>query len=126
MSSMPTDVVNGSERQTIYETAAFRVTSAVFPPLLMLPSHFHERACLSVVLRGGIEKGFSRSHFTVAQSHVSTMPPGERHRDRFAASGARMLVIEPDPAAGALLGPCDDLMDGIHYLDNPGAGAPPR
>ncbi|MGH9174432.1 MAG: helix-turn-helix transcriptional regulator [Vicinamibacterales bacterium] len=117
---MPTDVVNGSERQTIYETAAFRVTSAVFPPHLLLASHYHERACLSVVLRGGIEKGFVHSRFTVAQSHVSTMPPGARHWDRFSDNGAQMLVIEPDPAAGALLDPSNDLMDGIHYLDNPG------
>ena len=119
-----TPITRGSAGQRVVEVGGFRVTEAVFPSLLHLESHYHERACLAVVLDGGLDKAFPSSAVLLPTSTVVTMPAEERHRDLFTRDGARMLVIEPDhtrPEMAEKLQPCARVLNEVVNLRDEGA-----
>jgi AraC family transcriptional regulator len=119
-----TPITLGSADQRSVEVGGFRVTEAGFPGLLRLESHFHERACLAVVLAGGVDKAFPRRGVILPTSTVVTMPAEERHRDLFTRGGARMLVIEPDHRDLDMrekLQPCAQVLDEVVSLRDEGA-----
>lgn len=121
---MATPITVGSADQHVVDVGGFRVTEAVFPGLLRLESHYHERACLAVVLAGGVDKAFPRMSVLLPSSTVVTMPAEERHRDLFTRGGARMLVVEPnhhDPEMSEKLQPCARVLDEIVNLRDEGA-----
>lgn len=125
---MPDDVQSirrGSNRLESMDVGGIRVTEAIFPPFLELPSHYHERACFAVVLEGAVEKTFPRATYVSPTSSVVTMPPEERHVDRFQADGAHMLVVEPaaNDHVEELLRPCADVLDGINHFRDRGVRA---
>jgi AraC family transcriptional regulator len=119
-----TPITLGSADQRSVEVGGFRVTEADFPGLLRLESHFHERACLAVVLAGGVDKAFPRLGVVLPTATVVTMPAEERHRDLFTSGGARMLVIEPDHRDLGMrekLRPCARVFDEVIALRDEGA-----
>lgn len=94
------------------DVGGFRVTEAVFPGQLFIESHYHARACLTVLLQGSLDKVFSGSTEVVQAGTTLTTPAEERHRDLTARDGARMLYIEPDhanPLMAEVLQPCQAL-----------------
>lgn len=116
---MPNDarsIRTGSTRLADLEVSEFRVLDATFPPLLRLPSHHHERAGVSIILKGAIEKEFGQKTYTSPVASVVTMPPGEAHRARFAQNGGRLLIIEPADYSGELLRPCASVFDRINHF----------
>jgi AraC family transcriptional regulator len=119
-----TPITRGSAGQRVVDVGGFRVTEAFFPSLLHLESHYHERACLAVVLDGGLDKAFPSSTVLLPTSTVVTMPAEERHRDLFTRDGARMLVIEPDhtrPEMAEKLRPCARVLNEVVNLRDEGA-----
>ena len=111
-------IASGSVNLASVEVGGFRVTDAIFPSMLSLPSHYHERACFAVVLEGSLDKAFPRADYHSPTSTTITMPAEERHKDRFQRAGAHMLVLEPDPAAEELVRPCATLLNRIsHFRD---------
>lgn len=123
MSARAQSIQEGSADLRNFPITDFQVTSAIFPPELTLPSHYHERACFALVLEGSVEKLFARGSHTSVAGSVVTMPAEERHVDRFEARGAHMLVVEPDADEGGerlerLLEPCGAVLEQInHYRD---------
>src|SRR5829696_4785942 len=79
-------------------TGGFRVSDMFFPPMLSLGSHYHERACFSVVLECSIDEVFPGNTCSCPQSTIIAKPAGERHTDHFLSAGTRTLAIEPDPS----------------------------
>lgn len=124
MEATSTPITLGSADQRNVDVGGFRVTEASFPSLLRLESHYHERACLAVVMAGGVDKDFPRRGVVLPSSTVVTMPAEERHRDLFTRGGARMLVIEPnhnDPDMREKLRPCARVLGEIVSLRDEGA-----
>jgi AraC family transcriptional regulator len=117
MSNQVAAISNGSIGLVSLDVAGFRVTDAQFPPRLTLPSHYHPRACLAVVLEGSIEKSYRQAAHLAPAASVLTMPPEERHADQFQQGGAHMLVIEPGPATDDLLRPYAHLFACGHRRD---------
>ena len=111
---------NGSTRQASIELGSLRVTDVVFPPWLTLPSHYHPRACFALILEGSVDKTFRTATYPSPPSTLVTMPPEERHVDRFERGGAHLLVIEPVDAADELLLPCAGVLDRIHHYRDAG------
>src|SRR5258708_28813969 len=111
---------NGSTRQASLELGSLRVTDIVFPPWLSLPSHYHPRACFALILEGSVEKTFRAACYPSPPSTLVTMPPEERHADRFERGGAHLLVIEPDVAQGDWLRSCAGGLDRIHHYRDAG------
>jgi AraC-like DNA-binding protein len=122
---MPGDaqsIQKGSTRLKSVDLGGLRVTDALFPALLTLPSHYHECACFAVVLAGCVEKVFPKASYASAMASVVTMPPEERHTDHFGAAGAHMLVVEPGAADGLeeLLYPCAAVLDCVNHFPDRG------
>lgn len=116
-------IMQGSSQINRLEVGGFRVTTAVYPSRLRLPSHYHEAACFAVVLRGAVDKVFPRHAYELPTASVVTMPPQERHCDQFAPVGAHMLVIEPIYVSEDILRPCAPLFDGIYFARDETAAA---
>lgn len=123
MAGIAQSIQEGSDHLRNFPIADFQVTSALFPPQLTLASHYHERACFALVLEGSVEKRFARGNHTTVAGSVVTMPPEERHVDRFENRGAHMLVVEPDADEDGerlqgLLAPCGPVLRQVnHYRD---------
>lgn len=111
-------VRQGSARLHSLDVGGFRITDALFPPSLRLPSHYHQWACFAVVLAGSVDKTFPGKSYASLPSTIVTMPPQERHLDQFEKKGAHMLVVEPTHVSEELLAPCLPLFDQIsHFRD---------
>ena len=109
-------VQQGSVRLHSLDVGGFRITDALFPPSLSLPSHYHEWACFAVVLAGSVYKSFPGKSYPSLSSTIVTMPPQERHLDQFEKKGAHMLVVEPTQVSEELLVPCRPLFDQINHF----------
>src|SRR5260221_2237068 len=120
MAETVTPIRSGSTRQASIELGSLRVTDVVFPPWLSLPSHYHPRACFALILEGSVDKTFRTATYPSPPSTLVTMPPEERHVDRFERGGAHLLVIEPVDAADDLLLPCAGVLDCIHHYRDAG------
>jgi AraC family transcriptional regulator len=101
------------------EAGRFAISDLSFGGGTFLREHAHERACLAFVLAGSVDKRFASSAHLLGVSQAVTMPAGANHSDRFATTGARMLVIEPLSSDEDDLGPCKPLFDRISALSVP-------
>lgn len=109
-------VQQGSAQIFSMDVGGFRVTEALFPPYLKLPSHYHQWSCFAVVLAGAVDKTFTRNAYPSLPSTIITMPPQERHLDQFQNEGAHMLVVEPTQVSEELLAPCHQLFHQINHF----------
>jgi AraC-like DNA-binding protein len=113
-------IAAGSVTLSAVDVGGFRVTDAVFPPMLALASHYHERTCFAVVLEGSLDKAFPRAEYYSPASTTITMPAEERHRDRFERVGAHMLVLEPGPTTEELVRPCASVLNQVNHFRDGG------
>lgn len=108
----------GSPRFSTVEHGAFLVTSAFFPSRLHLAPHTHERTVFAATLSGRWTSRLSRVAHESTPGFFLTEPAGDRHSNDFAGDGARVLIVQPDPAADDLLRPCRSLLTTINHRAN--------
>ena len=90
-------VSSGTSRCASLDAGDFKVSEVTFPPSSSLPWHAHPLGCIAVVLNGAVDKRFARFEAGASTGTLITMPPSERHRDRFGRAGAAIVVVEsPD------------------------------
>jgi AraC family transcriptional regulator len=106
-------VTRGAGGTASVDVDGFRVSDLRFRPLVALGLHSHERACLAVVLDGGVDKRFRGTTMEAGAATVVTMPPAEPHEDRFGRAGARIVVVEPDERAVERLRPFARTLDRV-------------
>lgn len=112
----------GSPRYTSIEVGGLLVTHAIFPPRERLCAHVHDRTCVATTLRGRFASGMrGRSHWS-RPSMVLTEPAGERHDNVFGASGAHVLVVQPDVARCEVFRPFNRFLDSINHFHEPTIG----
>ena len=63
----------------------------------VLPTHWHEHACLVVVLQGTFDERCDVGHRTGEPGMLIVRPEAERHSDSFGGDGGRCLNIELMP-----------------------------
>lgn len=68
---------------------------ARFPPSLRLPSHVHERACLTVLLDGVMAEHIRGRERYCERASVLIKPGLERHEDVFGVEGSSQIILEP-------------------------------
>jgi len=115
------EVTNGSEQKIVSEVVGFRVTNAAFPPLRKLEPHYHERACLAIVLDGGIENVVPCPRRSLRRSRAVMIPPAETHHFSYDGGGTQMLFIEPSGSTsvvGDLIEPYAPLLERVHHFDD--------
>jgi AraC-like DNA-binding protein len=119
--AMLIDVTNGSEQEIVSEVVGFRVTNASFPPLRKLEPHYHERACLAIVLDGGIENVVPGPRRSLGRATAVMIPPAEIHHFNYDGGGTQMLFIEPGASmavAEDLVEPFWPLFDRVYHFDD--------
>lgn len=110
-------VTLGSSRARHRAVPGFDVAQLHFVPGLRLAMHCHERATVAVILRGSFEGLTGSTNHDCQVGTVITEPAGEPHGNRFAAAGADVFVIQPDPNE-ELPEPLARLLSiGGHHLD---------
>jgi len=97
------------------DVARLRVSSVTFGRCY-LPSHYHERACLSVVLDGGFSERFARRAIECRAGGVLAKPAGERHDD--VMFGSRQIIVEPAAELARALPETSSVFDEITYRPN--------
>ena len=88
-------VATGAPWSASIEAGRLRVTCASFEPGYAIPSHFHELACLSVIVEGGFHQAFPGAEYECPPGGVLVKPAGERHVDRWGTVQTRHVIIEP-------------------------------
>lgn len=111
MSQNVVPVTLGSPTFRHVDTGTLWMTEARFPPLAELALHAHARPVLAVILDGSWEEDIGGHRHECLPGSVQVEPAGLAHTNRFHQAGARVLVIEPDPARTELLQPCARFLD---------------
>jgi len=97
-----TAIATGTSRLSTTRVGAFDVSDIEFSAGRRLSWHAHPRACVAVVVDGGVRKRFARACTELTHGGVIVMPPGEPHEDEFGRDGARLIVVEADDGAQAV------------------------
>jgi AraC family transcriptional regulator len=92
-------VTMGSPRFRTLDATGCTVIEAWFPPNAVLPSHTHDRPIFGVMLRGAFDSEIAHRTLPCPPAAVWVEPLGERHANHIGREGARVLVVQPDPAA---------------------------
>ena len=110
----------GSAAAVAIEAGRFRISSTSFGPCV-LPCHYHERACLSVVLSGTFNECFASRSIECGRAGVLAKPAGERHHD--VMHGSRQVIVEPDLEVASSWPIVSKAFDGISYHRSDAASA---
>ena len=76
----------------------FVMTETRYAAGASLTTHWHERACLVVVMRGSFEERYESRKRDGAPGMLIVRPEGERHSDFFGGDGGSCLNVELSPA----------------------------
>src|SRR5688572_14909994 len=113
-------VTMGSPRFRTAATSGCTVTDAWFPPRAVLEPHTHERTIFAVMLDGSFDSAIGGRRLDCTPATVWTEPREEKHANYIGPAGARVLVVQPDPARPDLFAPFASLTDEIHLLRHAG------
>lgn len=113
MAPVSVPVTLGAPRFRSVEAGGFLVTEARFAAGELAP-HFHDRACLAVILEGSFEVRFAGKNLHCPPSTFLCEPAGEKHANRFGNTGARVVVVQPSAAGLERLRAEGSWLDGIH------------
>lgn len=118
MRSKSIPVTTGSVRLMSVNAVGFEVTDTKFPAGLKLESHYHDRACFSIIMEGGFDEGMGGKTYELLSASALCKPAGERHSDKFSGAGARVLVIEPAARQTDWLNPYANVLESVtHFKD---------
>jgi AraC family transcriptional regulator len=111
-------VTMGSPRYQTVETTAFLVTDAWFPPGAVLPRHTHDRAIFATMLEGGFHSVIANRRIECTPATVWVEPTGEPHANFIGRDGARVVVLQPNPAHEMMFEPFEGFLTvpkGLHH-----------
>lgn len=99
----------------------FRFFDGRFAPGTRLPSHYHERPSVFVILEGALEERFRSGAYQCVAGTALAKPADERHSDLVSHEGARALAVELD--AGSSPAPELELAGAIVHVREPHVAA---
>jgi AraC family transcriptional regulator len=112
-------VTFGSPSFKVANFAGLQVSDIGFPAGLVLPAHTHEHAVFAVTIAGEWDSVMLNRPRDCRPGVVLTEPAGERHANHFGARGARVILIQADPAREELLRSCRQLLNEINLIPQP-------
>jgi AraC family transcriptional regulator len=114
----PIPVTTGSAHSATLDLGALRMTDARFPPNLVLERHAHDRVVFVVAVEGMFEDRVGGREYSLAPASVLIEPLGQPHENFFRKSGARVVIVQPDPAQDEMFEPCRQLFaEPRHFRD---------
>lgn len=108
----------GSPRFTTVDTTLCRVVDAWFAPWDVLPAHTHDRPIVAVMMEGSFETRIGQRRLECTPRRVWTEPCEETHANFIGRRGARVLVMQPDPARRDVFAPFQRLTDDVHLFES--------
>ncbi len=76
------------------QTVGLNLTESTYAGGLRLPLHTHAQMSFCLVLQGQFAQTRGPKELECQPCTVLACPPGERHADRFSATGARCFILE--------------------------------
>ena len=113
-------VTMGSSSFRSLETGGFHLAEAWFPPDELLPRHTHDRASVAIMLDGSFDLEVPGREYYCPPTATFVEPAGEVHANRMGPMGARVVVVQPDPAATELLRPFAQVLDRVSHRHHAG------
>ena len=104
-------VTMGSPQFRTVETNGFTVTDAWFPPGAVLPRHTHDRAIFATMLEGRFDSVIAQRRIECTRASVWVEPTAEPHANFISREGARVVVLQPNPAHVTLFEPFSSYLD---------------
>ena len=92
------------------EVNGFTLSELRFPPGYVQVAFDPELPYLAFVLEGSLEKSFRGRTMRLDRASGVTMPAGAWHGARFGAEGARIAIVRPSDASGAVADCLDRLV----------------
>ena len=109
----------GSPKFHTQDTRTALATQAWFPPGATLPPHTHERAIFAIMLGGSFETAVAGRRLGCIPGAIWTEPAEERHANFVGSCGARVLVVQPDPARKDVFDPFEAFLTDVNFLRHP-------
>lgn len=117
----PLEVTDGASVVRRLVAGRFHVSLAEFDGRHRIDSHFHERACVSLILSGRFVQRFPNAEYECPPGALLAKPPGERHDDRWCGARTRHVIVEPHPGAHDELGPLAPTVETVGFRVDPWA-----
>jgi AraC family transcriptional regulator len=111
----------GSQSARQIELRALRLVEMRFAGGMILEPHEHEWPTLAVVLAGGMQGRTGSQDHVCVPSTLRAEPAGVRHSNRFAATGARIVVLQPDPGE-SLVASATSALRAVTHVRSPRVG----
>jgi AraC family transcriptional regulator len=109
----------GSPRFRAVETSLCRAIEAWFAPGDVLASHVHDRSLLGVMLEGSFVTRIGGRRLECTPTAMWVEPGEERHANFIGSAGARVVVVQPDPARADVFAPFERLTSEVQLLHDP-------
>jgi AraC family transcriptional regulator len=116
-------VTFGSTTRASLDAGGLQISSVVFPPGLRVRPHWHERACISVVLEDWRNGSRGKERYRSPAASVQAIPAEAVHEDVFPAEPLPVLLVEAEPEVGETLGAYGVRLEEIQYFCDPGIAA---
>ena len=113
----------GSPRFQTVEATGCTIIEAWFPPGEVLPAHTHDRPIFGIMLGGAFQSAIARRRLDCPIATAWVEPQAERHANYIGREGARVLVVQPDPARADLFGPFGRFVEEVRHLRHAGIAA---
>ena len=119
MRHRPVPVTMGSPWFRSMTTSTCLFTEARFSAGDALHPHTHDRPIMALMLEGSFDTAIGGRRFPCLPGWSWTEPCEERHANYIGNRGARVLVMQPDPAAKPMFDVIGPLLDNIEHVRDP-------
>lgn len=119
----PIPVTFGSTERASLDAGGLQISSVVFPSRLRVRPHWHELACISVVLEGWLDEPRGPRRYRSPAASVQTIPAEAVHEDVFPEGPTPTLLLEAEHEVCETLGAYGIRLDEIRYFCDAGIAA---
>ena len=112
-------VTTGSAGFRTLDTHTSLVTHARFPANAVIEPHTHDRPIFAVMLSGGFQSAIANRRLECSPASFWTEPAGDVHTNYIGRTGARVIIVQPDPALSDVVAPFSQLLEIVNFARDP-------
>lgn len=112
-------VTTGSAGFRTLDTRTSLVTHARFPANTVIEPHTHDRPIFAVMLSGGFQSAIANRRLECSPTAFWTEPAGDVHANFIGRTGARVIIVQPDPTLSELMSPFAPLLEIVNFARDP-------
>ena len=112
-------VTTGSAGFRTLDTSTSLITHARFPANTVIEPHTHDRPIFAVMLSGGFQSAIANRRLECSPASFWTEPAGDVHANYIGRTGARVIIVQPDPALSEVVAPFARLLEIVNFARDP-------